>query len=116
MGHFLRVLGRDMNTICLSSYKNSIVMNKIIPMGIILMIIGFSIPMITESVLLEKMMDPNSSWSLHDQFDVTIEEWDERAIQEYWWVGLFYIIGYGILGIGIIVTVIGIIKIMKKKN
>jgi len=89
---------------------------KLIIVGIILIIIGFSIIKATESILIEQVTNPNSSWSLEDQTGVSEDEWIERATEEYLWLGATVLLGYAILGIGIITAIIGGIKFIQSKK
>ena len=86
---------------------------KIILVGGILIIISQVIPAIVEAVLVDRLIDPNSSLSFFD-LDLTAEELKEKGLPEHWVIGLILLIGYYALTLGLVLVVIGGFTFIRK--
>jgi len=86
---------------------------KIILVGGILIIISQVIPAIVEAVLVDRLIDPNSSLSIFER-GFTAEELKEKGLPEIWVIGLFALIGYYALPLGLVLVVIGGFTFIRK--
>ena len=89
---------------------------KIIIIGGIIMAMGILISAIANSTFTSVLWDSNASFSVYDQEFMSVEDWEAKAVDEFWIYSVLIIIGYATAWIGTIIVIIGGIRTIQDKR